>query len=280
MYKVIFLDVDGTLINYQAKTPISAKSAVNMAREKGHKIFICTGCSKYEINRRDLPQLDGMIGANGAYIEIDNKVIFHNCLSIDVLKAFKDWCNNKGIGFYLEANSGMYCNHNMFKQGIKAFIKYGNAKGKNNEKSKKMAENFISDMILLKDEDLINKDDINKISYVLSSYKDFYDCQKKFSTFTHNTWGGIGQDALFGDITLDNISKQQSINKVLEYLKVDKKDSIGFGDADIDFSMFEACGYNVAMGNASTILKEKADYITSDVDDDGLYKAFEYLKLI
>ena len=44
--------------------------------------------------------------------------------------------------------------------------------------------------------------------------------------------------------------------------------------------MFNACYFNVAMGNASDALKQKANYVTDDVDSDGLYKAFEYLKLI
>lgn len=42
--KIVFLDVDGTLIDYEAKCPDSAKEAVRKAREAGHKVYICTGC--------------------------------------------------------------------------------------------------------------------------------------------------------------------------------------------------------------------------------------------
>lgn len=44
--------------------------------------------------------------------------------------------------------------------------------------------------------------------------------------------------------------------------------------------MFELCNYNVAMGNGGIEIKEVADYITDDVDQDGLYHAFAYLNLI
>ena len=44
--------------------------------------------------------------------------------------------------------------------------------------------------------------------------------------------------------------------------------------------MFELCAYNVAMGNGGPEIKAAADYITTDVNDDGLYHAFRYLKLI
>ena len=62
--------------------------------------------------------------------------------------------------------------------------------------------------------------------------------------------------------------------------KADHKDTISFGDAKIDLSMFECCAFNVAMGNGGPEIKEAADYITTDVNDDGLYDAFKYLKLI
>lgn len=44
--------------------------------------------------------------------------------------------------------------------------------------------------------------------------------------------------------------------------------------------MFEACGYGVAMGSGGEEIKAAADYVTGDVDKNGLYQAFEYLKLI
>ena len=54
---------------------------------------------------------------------------------------------------------------------------------------------------------------------------------------------------------------------LLDYLKVDKEDTISFGDAKVDLSMFECCGFNVAMGNGGPEIKEAADYITNDVND-------------
>ena len=53
MSKIVFLDVDGTLIDYNAHLPESAAQAVGMARANGHKVYICTGCSKAEIEQRN-----------------------------------------------------------------------------------------------------------------------------------------------------------------------------------------------------------------------------------
>ena len=49
MSKVIFLDVDGTLCNYEGVIPESAKQAIKQARKNGHKVYICTVRSRAEV---------------------------------------------------------------------------------------------------------------------------------------------------------------------------------------------------------------------------------------
>ena len=101
-----------------------------------------------------------------------------------------------------------------------------------------------------------------------------------FPHLAHNTWGGKGELALFSDLGPTGINKKHAIEVLLDYLKLGKEDTISFGDAKVDLSMFECCGFNVAMGNGGKEIKEAADYITDDVNEDGLYNAFKYLKLI
>ncbi len=279
MRKIVFLDVDGTLIDYDAKLPESAARAVNEARANGHKVYICTGCSKAEIEQRNLCDLDGMIGGNGAYVEDDGHVIMHHGLTRDEVKHIVDWCNERHLGFYLEANSGMYCNDYMLEQGPETMIKYGQGKGADLSQATASANSFVNSFIHLTGEDLY-RDDVNKISFILSSYQDHLDSKKEFPTLEANTWGGKGELALFGDLGPTGITKKHAIEILLDYLGADVNDTISFGDAKIDLSMFELCAYNVAMGNGGIEIKEAADYITTDVNDDGLYNAFKYLKLI
>ncbi len=279
MSKVIFLDVDGTLIDYEAKMPHSAGMAVEKARKNGHKVYICTGCSKAEILKRNLCDLDGMIGGNGAYVESNGQVIMHQGLSKEDVKHIVDWCNQRKLGFYLESNSGMYCNDYMLEQGPNTMRKYILGKGASEKDASNKSHTFISNFILLKGDDLY-RDDVNKISFILSSYQDHLDSKDEFKHLVANTWGGRNEEALFGDLGPTGITKRYAIEVLLDYLHVSKEDTISFGDAKIDLSMFECCGYNVAMGNGGKEIKEAADYITDDVNRDGLYKAFEYLKLI
>ena len=43
MSKIIFLDVDGTLVDYHNRVPASAVKAIQQARQNGHYVFVCTG---------------------------------------------------------------------------------------------------------------------------------------------------------------------------------------------------------------------------------------------
>ena len=279
MSKIVFLDVDGTLIDYQAKMPASAAKAVALARANGHKIYLCTGCSKAEIEQRNLCETDGMIGGNGAYVEDHGKVILHQGLSKENVRHIVDWCNGRHLGFYLEANSGMYCNDYMLEQGPETMVKYAMGKGADLSKAEEISKEFIQGFIHVQNEDQY-RDDVNKISFILSSYQDHLDSKEEFPHLIANTWGGKGEVALFGDLGPTGITKRHAIEVLLEYLHADQKDTISFGDAKIDLSMFECCAYNVAMGNGGEEVKAAADYITDDVNADGLYNAFKYLQLI
>ena len=279
MSKIVFLDVDGTLIDYEAKMPESAGKAVDLARANGHKVYICTGCSKAEIEQRELCNLDGMIGGNGAYVEDNGEVVMHQGLTKDEVKHIVDWCNERHLGFYLEANSGMYCNDYMLEQGVETMIKYSQGKGADISQAKESATSFVNSFIHVQGDDQY-RDDVNKISFILSSYQDHLDSKVEFPTLEANTWGGKGELALFGDLGPTGITKKHAIEVLLDHLDAKQEDTISFGDAKIDLSMFELCAYNVAMGNGGPEIKAAADYVTTDVNDDGLYNAFKYLELI
>ncbi len=66
--KILLIDVDGTLVNYENKLPESAVTGIRKVRANGHKVYICTGRSEAEVydNIWNIG-LDGMIDENGLY---------------------------------------------------------------------------------------------------------------------------------------------------------------------------------------------------------------------
>ena len=78
---------------------------------------------------------------------------------------------------------------------------------------------------------------------------------------------------------MEPTDKAYGIKQIMDHYHADYKDAIVFGDNNNDLSMFIDDWYKVAMGNATDIIKEKADLITADIVDDGIYKACEKLHL-
>lgn len=275
--KIIFLDVDGTLVDYENRLPDSAVEAIRKARENGHKVYISTGRSKAEVyqNLWDIG-LDGMIGGNGSYVEDNNQVVMHQNITKEQCKAIVDWLHERGLEFYLESNNGLFASEGFEKAGQPVMQEYSKRKAKPGAEHITVRESF-PEMIF---DGELYRDDLNKVSYILNSYDDFLDTKERFSDLQSGTWGGKGEEALFGDLGVKDITKANAIEHLLTYLGRDRKDTIAFGDAKIDIPMLEYCSVGVAMGNGGEEIKAMADFITDDVENDGLYKAFKKLELI
>ena len=124
------------------------------------------------------------------------------------------------------------------------------------------------------------RDDVNKISFVLNAYEDYLAAAAEFPELKAGTWGGAGETALFGDLALKDIDKAYAMDVLLKHLDASVEDAVAFGDAKVDIPMLEHSGVGVAMGNGGEEIRAAADYVTDDVENDGLQKAFSHLGLI
>ncbi len=277
MGKIIFLDVDGTLVDYENRLPESAVKAVRRARENGHRVYICTGRSKAEVYSElwDIG-LDGMIGGNGSYVEDRGHVVMHQLITLDQCRRIVDWLHERKLEFYLESNNGLFASEEFAVKAEPAVKEYRRRKGKEDADKATVATVF-PEMIYGGE---LYRDDLNKVSYLLGSYQDFLDTKEQFPDLENGTWGGAGEIALFGDLGVKGITKGNAISHLLEYLGAKREDTIAFGDAKVDIPMLEYCQVGVAMGNGGPEIKAMADFVTEAVEEDGLYHAFVRLGLI
>lgn len=277
MSKIIFIDVDGTLVDYENKLPSSAVEAIRQARKNGHKVYLCTGRSKAEI----YPEIwaigvDGLIGGNGAYVEDNGKVVVHRLITLEQCKRIVDWLHSRKLEFYLESNNGLFASENFEAAGDPVIKKYAAYKGKADAEAMTVRKLF-PDMIF--DGDLY-RDDLNKISFILNSYDDYLAAVEEFTDVKVGTWGGKGDTALFGDFGVKGLSKSRGIADLMEYLNADKADTVAFGDSKWDIDMFEYCAVSVCVGDGGDEAKATATFVTDNVMDDGIFNAFKKLKLI
>ena len=277
MGKIIFLDVDGTLVDYEGRLPASAVDAIRRARRIGHRVYICTGRSRAEVYPPlwDIG-LDGMIGGNGSYVEDGGQVIMHRLITPEQCRRIVDWLHGRGLEFYLESNNGLFASERFEEAALPAMRLYSKRKERA-DADKITIRSAFPDMIFGGE---LYRDDLNKVSFLLSDYQDYLDAKAAFPDLKAGTWGGKGEEALFGDLGVKDVDKAVAIETLVRHLHADMGDTIAFGDAKVDIPMLECCACGVAMGSGGAEIRAMADYVTDGVDEDGLYKAFQVLGLL
>ena len=277
MGKILFIDIDGTLVDYENRLPASAVKAIRMARAAGHRVYLCSGRSKAE-NKQEIWDigLDGYIGGNGSYVESDGEVVMHQLVTPEQCRRIVDWLHSRKLEFYLESNSGLYGSENFRQRAVPVMKEYCRRKGKA-DADQASPDTVFPTMIYGAD---LYRDDVNKVSYILDSYQDFLDAREQFPDLQNGTWGGAGETALFGDLGVKGITKAHAVEVLLKHLNARQEDTIAFGDAAVDIPMFEVCAQSCCMGSGGDGAKAAANYVTTAVEEDGLYNAFVHFGLL
>lgn len=179
MKKIIFLDVDGTIVDYDNHIPDSAKIAIQQSRKHGHLVFLCTGRSKAEMPNEILDiGFDGIIGGNGSYIEYKNQVLMHQLIPYETAKQVVDWLESRGLEFYLESNNGLFASRN-FRDAARQILRiYALGKGASEDQILNMEPEDALHGLVYGGE--LYRDDLNKISFILHSYQDHLDSKTAF----------------------------------------------------------------------------------------------------
>lgn len=82
------------------------------------------------------------------------------------------------------------------------------------------------------------------------------------------------------DVFAKGGGKMAGIRRYLDSIGIAPEEIIAFGDGENDMDMLRFAGIGVAMGNAEETVRAAADYVTADIDDDGIAKALKHFNLI
>ncbi len=267
MKKVVFLDVDGTLLDETHKIPESAKKALLEAKKNGHYLVLCTGRT-YQIIFKDLLEyFDGVVASAGAHIYWDGKEIFHSCIPRSELKNVSEVLDKHGAFYIFQGDNGRVAT----EVNKKRFLEFFGAEGRGN-----VSDSFAKEIIEVPYE----RDDIESGFYI-DSRLTVEEIQKELGNGVKVTGASFGSERTYnGEITMAGVNKATGMQRILDHLGLPKEASIAFGDGPNDFEMIEFANVGVAMGNAIEELKEIANMITDHVSEDGIYNGFAKLNLI
>jgi len=272
MNKLIFFDIDGTLITQQGIIPPSTIETLKKLKENGHCIFICSGRSKGEMPKSLLDLgFDGMVASAGAYVEYRNTKLFHRPLKENHLREIVDFFEKEEIGLILETNEGAFFTSESYKNFTNLINKY--------PFTSEEAKNEYLGIFKIED-NLKSIRKVNKLVYFNSKYTVEELISLFDSKFTFLPSSIYWCKDSSGEISEKGIHKATGIEILLSHLSKTKDDVIAVGDGLNDLEMVSFAGTGIAMGNSDEQLKKIADFTTDDVSEDGILKIFKKLNYI
>ncbi|MEJ8302804.1 Cof-type HAD-IIB family hydrolase [Saccharibacillus sacchari] len=277
--KIVFIDIDGTLVDDDGIVPASAVQACREARANGHQLYLCTGRSKPEIYEAIWEiGFDGLIGAGGGYVESRNAMLYHKQVSPEAVRHLVDFFDRHNIDFYLESNSALYASRNLREHMIRLI--YGDVEQDQAAKEKLETAPHPFLETLTYGESNLYKEDVNKVCF-LEGNLPFETIKAEFEgvfEVIQCTVPMFGQDS--GELTVPGVHKAVAIADVLAHIGRSVEDTVAIGDGLNDMEMLQYCATGIAMGNAREELKRVADHVTGALEEDGLYQAFVKYGLI
>lgn len=260
MVQAIFFDIDGTLVSYRKRTySNSTKKALEKLHEKGIYLFVSTGRSVLEIEQEHLIDglyFDGYIILNGQYCFNDKETIYENQINSEDVKNIIAQIDAHPYPCVFVEKDNMYIN--MINQEVINAQKAVHTSLPPVMDIHRALKNPIYQMSPFLDDEQAR-------IYPLSILKH---CKA-------TRWNTYAMD-----IIPESGGKKEGIKKILQYYNVPIENTMAFGDGENDIDMLEFVSVGIAMGNAEQKVKDVADYITEDVDNDGILRALQHFGLL
>ena len=256
MIKLVFLDIDGTVYSHRTKTvPESTVYAIKELQKKGIKCVSCTGRCLHEMRELHLEHIpfSGHVSLTGQLCFDGNfNLIYSNPIALEDMEKVSVLFEEKRIPIIMYDWKSWYVN-------------------------------------------MINKDLIdgqNDISTPIPPLREYRgEPIYQFSIYGQRDFAvkwlsGLEHSkiSLWNDYAVDVISsdggKVTGMKAMMKHFNIARSEIMAIGDSNNDIEMMDFAEISVCMGNGEQQTREHADFITSDIDDDGVYKALRHYGLI
>lgn len=251
--RYFFFDYDGTLSSRALNDiPASAREALRLLQANGHFIALATGRLQADaVLRARKDGITSLVADGGNSVTIDGRLAWMEGMPLAACKAFLHRMDEAGRPWAVITENRLvrYARDAAFKQAI--------------------PDTYLTTIV---DPEI----DIDALTCI---YKMFVPCtaeEQKTLDLRDITWARYTPYCLYCEPT----DKSIGIKKMMAALRAPVEDAVVFGDGTNDRAMFRPEWTSVAMGNAIADLKERADFVTDGVDEDGIFNACRRLGCI
>ena len=270
-YKLICIDLDGTLLNDNKEVSIENIKIIQEAIKKGVVICITTGrILKFVDKYNDILNISTpVIASNGSIIYYNNEEFEINSLTLEEILEIKKIASKYNVDVYLNTDDSVIC-----EKKIPSDYSYKVLNEKVIDKYKvKVIENYPFEKLFSNGKSnvvkaiCINKNDLEEIRKVRKELEESGKFQVSSAEYE------------YCEINPKGVSKGGAVEKLAKKLNIEMDEVICIGDGGNDLEMLKKAGFSVAMKNGMISVKEIADYITESNNDNGVGKVIKDLVL-
>ena len=286
MYKLITIDIDGTLLNSYGEITDKNKQAIQKALDKNIDVVLTSGRMPKAILpiANEINSNKYLISGNGATIyDIQNdKIVYSNYMSKKKVLEIIDICKKNSM-FY-----NIYTNNVVLTESLNYNILFYHNENKKNQENKRIKINVVDDLYeYIKN---YKGDDFLKFTICDSDKMVFKSIMSKLKNINnidalevahmskkiikHGT-DDFEISYFYTEITNQNVNKWSAVEELIKILNITKEEVLAIGDNINDKEMVENAGLGIVTGNSSPLMKEIADEVVASNNESGVAEAIE-----
>lgn len=267
-YKLLVLDVDGTLLNDEREISKRTLAALLKVQQMGVRIVLASGRPTYGL----MPLAKTLeLGNYGGFV-----LSYNGC---QIIKA-----QNGEILFERRINPEMlpYLEKKARKNGFAIFTYHDDTlitDSPDNEYIKNEA--LLNNLKIIREDEFSTAIDFAPCKCMLVSDKEkaLIGLEQHWEKRLAGTLDAFPSEPYFLEVVPCGVNKANTLGALLEHLGVTREEVIAVGDGVCDVTMLQLAGMGVAMGHSQDSVKVCADYVTASNEEDGVALAVEKLIL-
>lgn len=287
MYKLVAIDLDGTMLNTYGEVTESTKRILKETMKKGCEVVIASGRTIDSIQAiaDEIGTKKYMIAGNGSIVyDISKKNIIYEkyipkSKALNIIKI----CEDNSITYSVYTNKTIIANS--LKYNILYYYKQNLKKQPNKKTSITLVESIYDYVKNIEDEKVMKificdstESIFNAILRKIGELEDIeiLDVSHMSRKVISNGSEEVPIEYFYTEITEKNVDKWYALEFLINKLNIEKKEVMAIGDNVNDRKMIEQAGLGIAMKNSTPKITEVANYVTDfDNNNDGAARVIE-----